>query len=565
MRSYLLPAITGLVVLSLLAACSPAAPTAAPTKPSAPAAPTAVPPPPSAATAAPAAATKPAAAAPTAPTAAPAAKIKRGGTLKLSQDKEIASLDPHMAVTGGVYHTSLLYDGLLAFKFNEQTKGFDNAPELATEWKYENPTTLVFKLRKGVKFHDGSDFNANVAAWNFDRMINKPKSMLKLNAFAQATKSVEVVDDYTLKFNLKYASAPFLVDITPPYNQGAYMISQKAAESTGDDAFGRNPVGSGAMKFVDWKTADLTRLAKFDGYWDMGEDGKPLPYLDAAESRQISDKTVQTIEMKTGRIDYMENPLAKDYATLKSDPNVVVKDAPWTGCNFNLILNMQRPPFNNKTLRQGVQYAIDREAVAKVVGLDAQKASYYHWRPGQVGYDDTLPRYTYDLNKAKQLIKDTGLATPIKALMTQSNVSAHVMIGEALQFQLKQAGFDIQMDKMEDTAWRNTYGSGQYDLFTLKLCLRNPDPDWYSTRFVTGANQWGYSNPESDKCMEEGRKELDEKKRGEIYKRCQKIIWEDAVEYPVWFDQRTDLISKRVRGYVNQPGGWVLKYVWLDD
>ncbi len=547
-----------LAVAALLAACAaPPAPTAVPTKPAAvPAAAS-----PAATTGVPAAATKPAAAA---ATATPAAKVKRGGTLNLSQDKDVDSLDPHLGSVGGVYHTSLLYDALVTHRYNEQTKLFEVKPELATEWKWENPTTAIFKIRKGVKFHDGSDLDAKVVAWNLDRMKGDKKSRIKNSAAIVVIDNVTAVDNETVKVTLKSPSAAFFGLLAPGDNQGPYIISQKAAETAGDD-FGLRPVGTGVMKFAEWKTNDYTKFVKWDQYWEKGVDGQPLPYIDTAYSRQKSDKNVQSIELRAGNIDFMERPLGKDLAILRQDPKVVVYDAPWAGSNFTLVLNINRAPFNNRTARQAVNYALDREAVAKVVGFDLKQVAYHFWKPGLLGYDETLPKYEKNPEKAKAMLKDAGLTTPLSAELKASNVSQHAMTSEVVQHQFGQVGVNATMDRLEHVAWYNVLELGTWDITTWRVSITNPDPDNMANSFVTGMNRYLYSNKDLDRCFEEGRVQLDEKQRGEIYKKCQKIMYEDAGLQPIWFDMRSDATSKRVKGFIPQPWGWYLKYVWLDQ
>lgn len=259
----------GLMLLLLIASCAPATPAVGAT-PAAKAAATAAPPASSGApTIVPAAAT----AAPAA-----AAKIKRGGSLRTARTSDVLSLDPHLSAIGDPVYTHI-YDGLTRLDPNLTSGKWDLKPELAESWQQPDPKTLILKLRKGVKFHDGSDFNASVAKWNLDRLSNHPKSMGK--TVTASVDSVDVVDEYTIRLNLKGPSASQLVWLSiGPSGSRAGMASKAAVDKMGDDGFGRRGIGTGPFELAEYDGSSREVYKRFEGYWVKGEDGKPLPYLD---------------------------------------------------------------------------------------------------------------------------------------------------------------------------------------------------------------------------------------------------------------------------------------------
>jgi peptide/nickel transport system substrate-binding protein len=269
-----------LAVLAVLTACGVAAtPTTAPRSgesPVATAKPTTAP---AAATSAPTAATKPTTAA---PTAAPAVKIKRGGTLRAAHYEEWApTLDPQSR-TGALLGLELVYDNLLRASFDLKTGERTLKPGLAESWEQKDPKTIVMKLRKDVVFQDGSKWDATVAKWNLDRMRTWEKSAAKTEVMVMD--SVDVVDEYTIRINLKAAPAGILPILASSLGPHSSMVSKAAVDRDGQEAFALRTVGTGPMQFVEWVTGDHVTVKKWDKYWEKGADGQPLPYLDGASS-----------------------------------------------------------------------------------------------------------------------------------------------------------------------------------------------------------------------------------------------------------------------------------------
>src|SRR5438093_4280956 len=270
--------------LSLLSACAPAAPQAAAP---APAATTAAPPPPAAATTAPAPAAVATVAAKPAPTPAPAASggaIKRGGTLIHSTFTTYTTMDPHLNASFLNPGYDALYNGLVRFDLvNRQTGEHKVVPDLAESWEQPDPTTLVFKLRPGVLFHDGSPFDASVAAWNILRARDNPKSTRRTPL--QVVDAPEAADKNTLRIKLKNPSPGFVPTLAWANGIQVHMASKAAFDKLGDDGFARAPVGTGPFKFKQWIADGRLILEKNPDYFEMGADGKSLPSLVSFVSR----------------------------------------------------------------------------------------------------------------------------------------------------------------------------------------------------------------------------------------------------------------------------------------
>jgi ABC-type transport system substrate-binding protein len=559
----LLPRMFALTLaIVLLAACAaPAAPTAAPTKPAAaggasPVA-TAVAP---AGTAAPAA-TKPAAAA-TAPTATPAAKIKRGGNIRVAQQFDYPTMDIHLASTVPTC-LHMIYEDFLGYHVDPKTGMWGLTPGLAESWAYTDPTTVVMRLQKGVKFHDGSDFNAEIAKWNIDRMTTNAKSYAKLNT--DFIKVADVVDANTVKLTLKQPSAIGMAMLTKATST-AGIVSKAAVEKMGDDEFGRKGVGTGPMELVEWRPSDHVTVKKFNNYWAKGADGQPLPYLDGAVCRFRPDLTVSLVELKAGDLDFLNMIDPKDVAGVKADPRfdyVVLAG----GDGRAVGMNQSFGPFaDNLKLRQAVLYSIDREAMAKTLLFGSGGPAEYFWTKGQPGYDDKLPKYTYDPAKAKQLMNEAGLPNGIEALFSFISRPVDQRVAEMVQSMLKPTGIRLNLEALERLAWIEKISRSKKFEMSVWIYSLDFDPTMKIRRMsCRGTDNWGaYCNPKFDQCMDEGDQILDPAKRHEIYKRCQTIFFEDGYWTLVANFVKDYVKIKALKGVGEQWSAFDWEAAWLD-
>ncbi|MCL4535929.1 MAG: ABC transporter substrate-binding protein [Bacteroidetes bacterium] len=547
------------IVLSLVAACAPAAPTAAPAKPTAAAAA------PATAAAPPTAPTSPPAAAPT-----PVPKIKRGGSVRTAILNTYDTLDPKLSSLGTSSMWAMMFDSLVRLDLVDPAGKFEPKPELAESWSLPDPKTLVLKLRKGVKFHDGTDFNAEAAKWNIDRMMSHPKSTSKL--MVEEIASADAVDPQTLRLNLKQPSAVILHKLTMSWggtgSAGPGMMSKAAAEKLGDE-IGNRPAGTGPMQLDQWLRDDRVILKRFDGYWKMGVDGQPLPYVDKFEERWMGDPAVSLLEMKAGNLELLEAVEGKDIAGVKANPNLVYWELPWGGPYFFAAsLNPTKGPFaNNLKLRQAALYAIDRDAMAKVLGFgDGIPLYYMYWTKGQLGYDESLPRYNYDLQKAKGLVAEAGYPNGLDITLDFITRAEDQRIAQVVKDMWDKAGIRTTLSGMERLAWVDkTRKACNFDANFGRMS-GTPDPDGHSRLIITnGSANYGCTNlPDLDQCMSDGRTTYDPAKRQEIYKRCITILYENAYQTTGYTRPANFVHPAYLKGARPQWAIADLKEVWLD-
>ncbi len=384
--------------------------------------------------------------------------------------------------------------------------------------------------------------------------------------------SVDVIDAETLRLNLKIASPTVLYKSTMATGGGEScgpgMMSKVATEKLGDDV-GTKPVGTGPMQFEQWLRDDRVILKKFDGYWKMGADGKPLPYLDSFEERFQPDVTVSMLEMKAGAIDHMQEIPGKDIAAVKADPNVQYVDtAAWASAPyFAAALNPTKGPFsNNLKLRQAAFYGVDREAMAKVLGFGVGVPAYYlYWTKTTLGYDDSVPKFTFEPEKAKQLVAEAGHPNGVNISLTHINRDEDNKIAQMVKDMWDKVGIKTTIDSMERLAFVAKTQSCEFEANFGRM-YSSPDPDFYSNLLVTGASaNFACTNiPALDKCLEEGRTTYDAKQRHEIYKRCLTIAHENAYQTVGYGKPFTFQHAKGLKGWKIQWQLMDFKEAWWD-
>jgi len=518
--------------LALLAACGPA-----PAAPSTPA---------TSATSAPAAATTPPSAAkPTAASAA-AASPNKGGTLRVGLSVDVVTLDPHLSGSKfdrQVYHN--LYDPLFIL---DDKLGIQ--PNLAESYQNPDPQTLILKLRSGLKFHDGTDLNAEAARFNFDRMANDPKSVRKGEVANIA--STEVVDPLTLKISLKQPDSSLLATLT---DRAGMMISPtalgKLGADLGHDATG---AGTGPFQFVEWVPDDHVLLKRNDTYWSKSGG----PYLDQIRYRPIPDDTVKLQSLQNSEIDVLDYLAPRNVSIAKSDSNLVVIDVPSLAA-FWFTLNTTRPPFSDKNLRLALTYALDVDAIVKGVYLGVGVPANGPISPASWAYDDTIKPIQRDLNKAKQYLAAAGQPNGFAFDFETVNVPIAIQEAEVVKAQLAEAGITCNVVQIDGARQLSDGNNKTYEMTTYDWSGR-PDPDGNSYQFFhttpgVSLNWSGISNPQLDQLLEQTRQVTDHSQRKQLYSQAIQIL---AAEAPVVWEihpVEPKALSPKVQGYTPIPDG----------
>jgi peptide/nickel transport system substrate-binding protein len=561
-RAFLVLAL-GAAALPLAQACSqpPAASKpdaqkpATEAKPPAPAA-TVVPQPPAPA---PTVAAKPATDAKPAAEAKPAEKpaaeaVKRGGQLVQSINWTYPTMDPHLTSISYLVGTGpgALYNNLVRLELvDPKTWEHKVVGDLAESWEQPDPQTLVFKLKQGVKFHDGSDLTSDVVAWNYLRARDHEKSQRKSQL--TALDAIETPDKLTVRMKLKGPNAAFLRNIAYVAGGGSPIISKAAWEKGGDDQATRQPVGTGPFKFKQWITDDRIVLEKNPDYFEKGADGKPLPYLDEFVGRFVPDPSVALVDLQAGSLHLLEWVLTKDVTTIKANQNLLLDELPWAGQVYFMVgYNTEAPPFDDVRVRQAASMAIDRDGMSKALGFGVGAPHFYpDWAVGSLGYDDKIVKNEYNPAKAKELLAAAGHPNGVSIELKVIAREPENTIGEFAQQMWSRSGFQTKLVSMERLAWIDEVRAKKFQAcFWRGSLITSVDPDALGVRIKTGgtANWAQFSDKEIDRLMDQGAETLDPAKRHEIYRQVLTIIQEKAylatgISMPLMMARRKEVMG----------------------
>ncbi len=381
----------------------------------------------------------PAPAASKAPAASPAAKTPvSGGTLTVSQgtNQMEDNMYPGTAANADVLQNArpcleplfeIASDGTLI-------------PFLVKEYKSENngqKYTLI--LNQGIKFHDGTDFNAEAVKWNVEAVIKG-----KIQATFANVDKMEITDPYTLVMTLKTPDLFFLS--TWATSIPALMVSPTAVKTNGEDWAKTHPIGTGPFKLQTWDFGVKMVFVKNENYWKKDANGNKLPYLDGITFKFIPDSVTATTSFKNGEIDMLRNLNSTMITSLKPVSKVTIYDYPALTANIWFPTLIQGSKFQNLKVRQAVSYAIDFPTIIKsVYGLEYQPISQLSYS-GSPYYNKDITGYKYDVAKAKALLAEAGFPNGFDATMVAENTPVNAILLQTIQSYLKAVGINLTID-----------------------------------------------------------------------------------------------------------------------
>ncbi|MBI4639817.1 MAG: ABC transporter substrate-binding protein [Candidatus Tectomicrobia bacterium] len=500
--------------------------------------------------------------------AAPA-KNRYGGTIKLAWLFNLDTLDPHRTsnLTAIRIHNNI-YNGILKIDYDGKQVKF--VPDLATDWEIQNNGLIhTFRFRKGVKFHNGDDFNAEDVKYSLERVGNKETGSPH-RWKVEAIEKIEILDPYTVKLTYKKPDPFMKVGFTGSTGRAGTIVSRGAIAKYGKD-YGNNPVGTGPFKFVEWKENDRIVLVKNPDYFEVDKEGNKLPYIDRVEIKIQVDQSTAVAAITTGQIDGMDGmplPFAKQ---LRADPNLVVYSQ--VGGNWsNITMQCSKGPFMDKNLRLALSYAIDRDQIIKQVFFGEAIVAHGPISPPMTDFYD--PEFEtgkngqhYDLEKAKEYMKKSQYPNGVEVNFMVFNAEAARQLSEILQAQLAKIGIKTKIELLEAATWNKRWLAGEYDMFTLTWTA-DLDPDETIYPELHSGENWNtgkWSNPEFDKLVEIARGTFDVKTRKDAYDKAVKIIVEEAPVAVMAHLKEHKVFRKHVQGFNPIPADLLnLHDVWLD-
>jgi len=487
------------------------------------------------------------------------------GVLIVGQIAEPKALDPAAVTAVNDFRILMnVYDGMVRYRDGT----LEVEPALASDWEIsEDGTEYTFTLREGVQFHDGSDFNAEAVKFNFERMLNEDHPYhdtgpFPLAFFFSAIETVDAVDDLTVKFTLNAPYAPFLSNLAYPTG----LIVSPAAVARHGAEFGRNPSGTGAFTFAEWRSNEAVVVEANPDYWDG------VPELEAVVFRPITDANTRTAEMLAGGIDLMVEVPPVALSEFQGDSYTVHEQAgPHV---WFLILNAKEGPFADKRVRQAANYAVNKTALVEEVLEGTAEVAAGPTPPAFAwAYNEELEPYPYDPDRARELIAEAGAeGAELTFFVTEggSGMLDPVAMGTAIQADLEAVGFDVSIETYE---WNTFLGEvnpgleGKADMAEMAWMTNDPDTlPFLALRTEAwpdagGFNSGYYSNPEVDALLEAARVATDQEERARLYKQMQTIVQEDAPWVFVANWKQNAVTNDAVENFSLQPSFFLL----LDD
>jgi len=486
---------------------------------------------------------------------------KRGGTFitVIGTNPDTLDSDKTRLVEAAEVMNENVVQGLVHLDANLEV-----VPGLAESWKmFDGGKVWEFYLRKGVKFHDGTDFDAEAVKYNFDRGLDPEIGWTGRASFEKAIASYEVVDKYTFRINLKKKMGSFIRAPLLWVSHGKMMHSPTAVEKWGKD-YARHAVGTGPLKLAEWVDYDHITLVRNENYWD-----KELPYLDKVIFKITPDVNVRMQALRAGEI-HMVRKIPRELVPLvEGDPNLkyVVSRNPVN--TEYLLFNCKKKPFDDRRVRQAFGFAVNREEIVNLLLPGIAIADQNYVANGKYFYHD-VGFFKHDPERAKQLLKEAGYEKVSCEMMVNTAYPRSVPIAQLIKEQLVKANIDVKIKVMDKGSfWRNVF-AGQFEVL-YEDWEASEDPETHigiSLKSTSRYNLYGYNNPEFDDLMDKGIVPSDPAERKVFYDKAQEVAVRDAAQVNLFHMKQNAAMRKNVIGYENVPllNNFQCGYhIWLDQ
>ncbi|MEJ8547469.1 ABC transporter substrate-binding protein [Brevibacillus borstelensis] len=497
----------------------------------------------------------------------PATEPAKNGPKQLiiGRGADTKTLDPIRETDGETFKvTENIYETLVSYEDTNTTV----IPGLAESWEIsEDGLTYTFKLRQGVKFHDGNDFNAEAVKFNFDRWMDKSNKYHNPEGFPYYTdmfggykgdpdhviKEVKVVDSHTVQFILNRTQAPFLANL----GMSPFAIASPKAIEGGK--LGDEPVGTGPFKFAGWKRNDIITLEKNPDYWN-----KEYPKLDKVIFKVIPENTARLTALTSGEIDLMDGLNPDDAEAVKENKDLQLIMRPSMNVGY-LAFNTEKKPFDNPKVRQAISHAINKPEMVKAFYSGLGEPATNPMPPSLWGYNDQIKDREYNLDEAKKLLAEAGFPNGFKVQFLAMPVPRPYIpdgkkMAEAIQQNLQKIGIQAEIVTMEWATYLEKTRQGEYEMCLLGWTGDNGDPDNFlytllDKNTINGNNIPRYSNEEVHQILLKAQSATDQKERETLYKKAQELIFNDAPLVPIAHSTPPIAAKAGVTGYQPHPKG----------
>jgi peptide/nickel transport system substrate-binding protein len=509
----------------------------------------------------------------------PASAEKQGGTLRVYHRDNAPSGSIHEEATISTVQPFMgVFNNLVLFDQQKPVNGFDTiVPDLAESWDWdESKTKLTFKLRQGVKWHDGKPFTAKDVKCTWDSLTGKGADPLRKNprsVWYQNVKEITVNGDTETTFVLNRPQPSFLALLASGYSP-VYPCHVSAKDMR------TNPIGTGPFKFVEWRRNETMKFVRNPDYWKKGK-----PYLDAIDWRVIPNRSTRILAFVAGEFDLTFDsdvtvPLLKDVAS--GAPKAICGLRP-TGVSTNLIVNRDAPPFNDAKIRTAMGLALDRKAYIDILseGKATMGAAMLPPPEGRWGMPADmlakLPGYGPDVEKnqaeARRIMEGLGYSAdkPLRVKVSTRNIAIYRDPAVILIDQLKKIHIDGELEVVDTSIWHAKVARKDYSvgLNLTGVGVDDPDVNFYENYTCNSErNYTQYCNPELEKLIDKQSAETDVETRKKLVWQIERDLVEDLARPIIMHDRQATCWHPHVKGIVLHVNsiynGWRFEDVWLD-
>lgn len=478
----------------------------------------------------------------------------RGGTLTWGHSETTQNLDIHQTGTASTHRVlQNVHNAIVGID-----KDLKVVPMLAESFEEsEDGLTYTFRLRRGVKFHDGSEMTSEDVKYSFERCMNPDTGAVHSNVF-NAVESIETPDEFTVVVRLSQVNAPFVARLA---NNAAGVVIPKDS----GDLQGETPVGCGPFRFAGREFGNTVELQRFDEYWDGPA------YLDKIVIREVTEPTVRLTGLRMGEFDLINDIPADRIAEIRDDANLQAKT--WFPLNFDYVnLNHNYEPFKNPKVREAFDLTIDKEALLQGALWGEGETTATPSFPTSSARNNDLVQRGQDFEKAAALLKEAGYGPgDLKVeFKVTTNYPYHVESAQILLEWLRAAGVDATITQLTWSDWLSQVWVNRDFQVTMMnfFTLWEPDHLYYSLwNSKGGFNYRGVADAEIDEMTEKARLTVDPAERDALYKAVQQRIFDETHDIVLWFRNGSLGAQPRVMGLedVVHPNGSNLVFhkVWL--
>ena len=523
------------------------------------------------------------------------AKPKPEQVLVFGSSGDAVRLDPADVTDGeSIQRMDNIFEGLVEYK----TGSTEIKPALATSWEMSaDGTEIVFNLRRGVKFHDGTDFNADAVVFSFARQYDPDHPFNQYGEWAYwgymfyDVDRMEKINDYTVKLVLKRPNASIMTSLAMFTTN---IVSPANAEKWGEDMF-KHPAGTGPFKFVEWVKDDHITLVANDNYW------RERPKLDKVIFKVIPDPSARLLSLEVGEVQGIEYPNPADFDRIRGNSDLKLMSEPGMNVGYMAMntgygykdanKNGKRDaneklektpgyyePLTNKKVRQAIQYAIDKRAIVDHIYKGTASVAKNGMPPFMLGFNDDIKDYPYDPEMSKKLLREAGYSDGFEVTLHVMPVSRPYMfdppaIGEAIQSYLSAVGITVNFYQVDWGTYLQETEAGMHQMCLLGWTGDNGDPDNFmnvlygpnSANIGASGNYAFYSDPEAQKQLDAALLSYDINVRATHYKKAQEMIHEFSGWVYIAHSNQSIVFRNNVRGYTLHPTSRKFFYpVWIE-